>query len=274
MIANLHRLLSNTETLKKEIKSSKWDENDVRLAFDELFYDSYYAFYLGHAQIFIGHQFRHGRIRVDSVLKPMKDHLDRLVEYSTNDYLAGGQMANMNREFLYSVWTGFELVVSVLFKELIGEEGNERIFTKMNDRLLKYLNKEEDEVKRETLINDLRKKTFIPLERKFNALMKIDEEGSSKRRDLDSDKKLLKLLNRLRNCMIHSNGLYLGSSDVIEMFGVKFIFNSGEILIMEGKVEDKASVVEKLLIELRAVFKSLEMNTTGKSFIPYPQDEL
>lgn len=271
---SLDEMLLLSEELKKEINELNWEEGDVRLAFFEYFYAAYYDFYLGHIELALGGETRKGNIKFDERIISLKDHVQRFVEATNNEYLKFGMKLTLNRGFLFSVWTSFELSVSFLFDAISTEIDREGLFKKMNMRLIKFIEKEEDESKRTSLIKDLKRVSFTPLIRKFNYIVSLNSESYTKKRDLEKDRELLDLANTLRNVLIHANGYYVGSEKSINFQSVRFKFIPNQFFIMEGELDQKEIVIRNLIFELRKIFTALIENTADLRLIDLPSEEL
>jgi len=115
----------------------------------------------------------------------------------------------------------------------------------------------------------LKKTAFMPLLRKFNFIVKRHSQKYIG--DLAADREFLLFANTLRNCMIHSNGVYHGTKDFIYEFkNTKFEFKNNQVFSQYGKNGDVFFDISK---RLKEIFLGVCNCTLDIKFVPYPNDQ-
>lgn len=229
----LDSLLDFTESFKKEILQMELHSDDVRKSFYGLVYSGIYDYYIGRASYqlceFIGTR----NVKFDKEIYHFKEHAQRLYEIQHLEKLSDGYFGNLNRQITYTVWTSFETTISLIFDYLATEEDKIQIVQKMNVKIFKSIEPlPEDE--RSIITSTLIKTSFIPLLRKFNFIYKRSPELYAG--DIAYDREFLNFTNKIRNCLIHTNGVYFGKDYKYVFREAEFRFRNGEVFEQRGTV--------------------------------------
>ena len=248
----LDELLEYTEIIKKDIKKINLHEDDVRYSFFGLYYSAVYDYYIGKAFFQIAKYIGDGEIKFTERIYPFEPHARRLYEIQDHELLVQGYHGNLNRNVLFSVWTSFELVISLIFEHIITEKDFEEIVLKLNEKVIKAIRNIDEEVKK-VIIETLNKTSFIPINRKFNYI--INHNKSNYLGNIEEDRKFLDFVIKLRNCMIHSNGVYHGSEFYYKFGDDEFLFKNKEMLLQNGP--NQSEVYLHIAIKIKEIFESI-----------------
>ncbi len=263
---NLDELLNLTEDCKKEIATLNWHEDDVRHSFFGLYYSTIYDYYIGKVSYGLAELIGKGQVLFKGEVYEFKTHAKRLYEIQDHQMLSAGYHNNLNRNIVFGTWTTFEFSISLIFDYLVNDYEYETIIKKLNAKLVKAISSLEESNK--SIIIDILKQTaFVPLFRKFNFI--INKNKANYKGDLTEDRKFIDFVNRLRNCMIHSNGFYHGKYFKYEFSDTEFIFENKEIFSQVGENQD---VYLDISLRLKEIFKNLTDCITEVETIPYPED--
>lgn len=262
----LDNLLEFTKINKKEIEKLNFDKQDVRHSFFSLFYSSINYYYIGNVSYRITEFIGEGDIKFSERVLPFKNHADRLYEIPKEQELSDNYYRNLNRNIIYSVWTSFELSVNIIYRNLVTEKDEKKAIENMLSktfRTLKNLNSD----KKIAIYSEIKKLIFIPLLRKFNYL--VNKKLGCYNGNLRDDRKFLEFVNKLRNCLIHSNGFYHGN-DFDYTFGiVTFKFKNNEQF---KEIRHYKDVYLDITIRLKNIFSNLLNCINDIEFIEYPDD--
>lgn len=265
---NLDDLLQTTNNLQAEINELNWNENDVRHSFYALFYSSVYQFYLGKSVFHLTYLISKQKVFFNEDVLYYEKHVKRLHEIPISPILARGYDGNLSRQIILGTWTTFELSVSLIFDYIVNEHEFNSLIKSMNAKLIKAMSSLEEENK-ELIMKILKKSSFVPLLRKFNFIVKQNKEAYGG--NLNSDREFIEFLNRLRNCMVHSNGYYTGDNFTYNVFETVFEFRHKEIYLETGNNEN---VYFDISARIKEIFKNLSLCVSSIEFIPFPDDEL
>ncbi|MEM7087155.1 MAG: hypothetical protein AAF489_13290 [Bacteroidota bacterium] len=264
---NLDKLLEYTENIKEEIGELKLHSDDVRHSFFGLYYSSIYDYYIGKVSYVLAEFIGNGDVQFKESLYPFKNHVLRLFEIQDLELLSRGYHGNLNRNVIFGVWTSFELSVSLLFEHYVTQDDLEKIIDNINSRLIKAI--EHLEEKEKSIITDsLRKSAFIPLVRKFNFIVK--RFSNCYMGNLKEDREFLNFAVKLRNCMIHSNGIYHGKSYYYKFGEEEFKFTDKQMFEQRGP--NNRDVYLDIAIRIKSIFKNLMNCTKDIEYIEYPND--
>ncbi|MFD2543761.1 hypothetical protein ACFSSB_15650 [Lacinutrix gracilariae] len=264
---NLDKLLEYTENLKEEIAEIKLHSDDVRHSFFGLFYTNIYDYYIGKASYRLAEFIGNGDVKFTERVYPFNIHAQRLFEIQDFDLLSVGYHGNLNRNIIFGVWTSFELSISLIFEHLATENDLEIIIKKLNSKVIKAIaNLEEQE--KNIIMDNLKKSSFIPLLRKFNFLVKRKTNCYSG--DLKEDREFLNFAVKLRNCMIHSNGIYHGNEYYYKFGEEEFRFVDKQMFMQKGP--NNKDVYLDIAIRLKGIFKNLMNCVSEIDYLEYPDD--
>lgn len=258
--------LKQTELLKEKIRELHWHPDDVRHGFYGLLYSAQYDYYLGNVTMGLAEQIGKGKVFFKPEIFSMNEHIRRLEETSRLELLRHGFNSTQSRNLILSSWTSFETCVNLLFNFISTEEDRWSLVKQMNNKLTKAISHLESNFQA-TIMELLRKSTFIPLIRKYNFIVKRGNHEYPG--NLKSDREFLELLGTMRNCLVHSNGIYHGKPKEYSFMGTSFIFPDNEIFKMKGTNED---IDWDLSVELMAVFERTAALTSQIAFVPYPSE--
>jgi hypothetical protein len=264
---NLDKLLEYTEKIKEEIGELELHSDDVRHSFFGLYYSSIYDYYIGKASYRLAEFIGNGDVQFTEKVYPFKNHAQRLFEIQDLELLSRGYHGNLNRNIILGVWTSFELSISLLFEYLVTKDDLEIIIDKINSKLIKAIEHLED--KEKSIVTDsLRKSAFIPLIRKFNFIVKRIPNCYSG--NLKEDREFLNFAVKLRNCMIHSNGVYHGKDYYYKFGEEEFKFTDKQMFHQKGP--NNREVYIDIAIQIKTVFKNLMNCMNDIEYIEYPED--
>ena len=263
----LDQLLDYTESIKKEIKEINLHEDDVRHSFFGLYYSGVYDYYIGKAFFQLAKYIGDGEIKFSEKIYPFNIHARRLYEIQDHEMLIQGYNGNLNRNLLFSVWTSFELTVSLIFEHIISDEEIIEIIFKLNHKIVKAI-KNIDEKDKKVITDILIKTSFIPINRKFNFI--VSQNENNYKGNLEEDRKFLDFVTKLRNCMIHSNGVYHGNEYYYKIDDEEFLFRDKEILLQKGP--NNSEVYLKIAIKIKEIFKNIINCVEKIEHIQYPDD--
>ena len=264
---NLDKLLEYTEKIKEEIGKLKLHPDDVRHSFFGLYYSNIYDYYIGKTSYKVAEFIGNGDIQFTKKVYSFRNHAERLFEVQNLELLSRGYHGNLNRNIIFGVWTSFELSISLLFEHLTTKDDLEIIIDKINSKLIKAIGHLEDKDK--SIVTDtLRKSAFIPLVRKFNFIVKRIPNCYSG--NLKEDREFLNFAVKLRNCMIHSNGVYHGRDYYYKFGEEEFQFTDKEIFQQKGP--NNKDVYLDIAIHIKKNFENLMNCTSDIEYIEYPDD--
>ncbi|MFK5981529.1 MAG: hypothetical protein QM499_01345 [Flavobacteriaceae bacterium] len=263
----IDRLLEFTEEIKNEIAKLELHSDDVRHSFYGLFYTNIYDYYIGKVSYQFADFIKTGDVKFTEKVFPFNIHAQRLYEISKIDLLSNGYHGKLNRNIIFGVWTSFELSISLIFEHLATENDLEIIINKINSKVISSIESLEDD-KKYLIKENLKKSSFIPLIRKFNYLVK--RNSNSYGETLKEDREFLNFANKLRNCMIHSNGVYHGKEYYYKFGEEEFNFIDKEMFLQRGT--NSRDVYLKIGIKLKDIFSNLIKCLSDIDYIEYPDD--
>lgn len=263
----LEQLLDYSDAIKVQIKKLNYHKNDVRHGFFGLYYSSIYDYYIGNVFFQLAKHIADGQIQFTEKIYSFRAHAQRLYEIQKHPILIQGYKGNLNRNILLNVWTSFETSVSLIFEKIILEDDIPKIILKLNEKIVKAI-ESVDAIDKKIIIDTLVKTSFIPINRKFNYIIKYKKENYLGK--LEDERKFLDFVVKLRNCIIHSNGVYHGKDFYYKFDGEEFLFKDKEILIQRGP--DNSEVYLKISIRLKEIFENLIECVKDIKYIEYPDD--
>lgn len=263
---NLDKLQNLTLKIKNIIHGLKLKENDVRKVYFENLYSIINDFYHGKIFFRISEEIKKGTIKFDSSIINLEPHVFRIYEVAGQKTLSNAYHNELNRKLFVDSFTNFETTVSLCFENLIEEEKLNEIIKDFNKKLIR-LCKELSEESKQALLIELRKITFIPLTRKLRFLSKLHDDCYSF--DYKADIIFIEFCSKLRNCISHSAGYYVGNNFEYEFENIQFIFKNETFLEIKGendyvflKINERLT---NIIIALNNCMKNIE-------FIKYPND--
>ncbi|MDR6373038.1 hypothetical protein J2795_004226 [Chryseobacterium bernardetii] len=263
----LDQLLDYTDSIKVQIKKLDYHKDDVRHGFFGLYYSSIYDYYIGNVFFQVAKYIARGQIQFAENIYGFRVHAQRLYEVQKYPLLVQGYNGNLNRNILLNVWTSFETSVSLIFEKIITEDDILKIILKLNTKIVKAIENIND-IDKEIIIDTLVKTSFIPINRKFNYIIQYKKENYLG--DLEDERNFLDFVIKLRNCIIHSNGVYYGKDFYYRFNDEEFLFKNKEILIQRGS--DRGDVYLKISIKLKEIFENLIHCVKDIKYIEYPDD--
>lgn len=262
----LNDLLQITNNLQTEVKELTWHEDDVRHSFFGLYYSTLYDFYLGQSTFKLMQLIVQGDVMFTKNIVDYQPHAQRLHEIPRSSILSNGYHGDLNRNIILGTWTTFELSISLIFDFLVNDFEYDDIVKSVNAKLVKAMSTLEENNKA-VIMEILRKSSFVPLFRKMNFIVKQNKElyGGN----LLEDREFVEFVNKLRNCMVHSNGYYHGSDYKFEFNKTIFEFKNKQIFTEKG---DNRNVYLEISLKLKEIFTNLCLCIPNIDFIPYPND--
>lgn len=264
---NLEELLKYTDSFKQEIIQLPLHSDDVRKSFFGLVYSGIYDYYIGKSSYRLCEYIGSGKVKFDEDVYHFREHAHRLYEIQHIALLADGYYGNLNRQITYTVWTSFETTLSLIFNNIATEEDKVEIVKNLNSKIVKTISSLPS-IQESIIIDTLIKTSFIPLIRKFNFIVKRIPAAYSG--DIREDREFLNFANKMRNCLIHSNGVYYGKDYYYKFKEAEFRFKNGEIFEQRGA--QSQDVFLDIAIKLKEIFKSLMCCISDIKFIKYPND--
>lgn len=261
---NIDKLKNVLDLIKNEIYALDYPENDIRIAYFENLYSIINEFYLGKVFFEISTEIKNGNIKFDSEIIDLQPHILKVYEVADIPLLSNGFHNDLNRKLFVDSFTNFEVTIDLCFENLKTNEITKAIVTDLNTRLIKLI---EESHKKEEIINQLVKSSFIPLLRKFKFLSKRQDNcyGENYAEDL----KFIGFCGKLRNCVLHSAGYYKGKDFEYEFEDVKFIFKNDEFLEMVGEND---YIFLKINERLTNIISQLFNCLSDIEFLKYPDD--
>ncbi|MBN9285596.1 MULTISPECIES: hypothetical protein [unclassified Flavobacterium] len=263
---NLNKLHEVTLKIKSIIYNINLKENDVRKAYFENLYSIINEFYHGKIFYKVCQEIKNGTIKFDPSVIELKPHITRIYEIADHKLLSDAYHNELNRKLFVDSFTNFETTVSFCFEEIIDDINLNKIIKGLNNKVIRICNDLPDE-KKETLLGELQKNTFIPLSRKFRFLSKYKDTCYSS--DPKQDLEFIEFCSKLRNCISHSAGYYKGKDFEYEFENIKFIFKNDTFLEMVGEND---YVFLKINEKLTNIIYALMNCLKEIDFIKYPDD--
>ncbi|MFD2588325.1 hypothetical protein ACFSQJ_15405 [Croceitalea marina] len=263
----LDSLLEFTESFKQEILQMELHSDDVRKSFFGLVYSGIYDYYIGRTAYQICEYIGTGNVKFDEEIYHFREHAHRLYEIQHIGKLSDGYYGNLNRQITYTVWTSFETTISLVFDYLATEENTIEIIKSMNRKIFRSIETLPED-KQSVITKTLIKTSFIPLLRKFNFIVKRNPELYVG--DVSSDREFLNFTNKMRNCLIHTNGVYYGNEYLYEFQGAEFRFRNGEVFEQRGT--KSRDIYLDISIKLKKIIENLMPCIADINHIGYPDD--
>lgn len=264
----LDNLLEHTEQLKHKINSLHWDKEDVRHGFYGLIYSTLYDYYIGRITFELSSHIGSGKVLFSDDIIYLDQHIYRLREIAKIDRLSHGFSSSLNRNLILGSWTSFETCITLIFNHITTDQDIESLINSLNSKLIKAISKLEDNFQT-TIIDILKKSSFIPLARKFNFLVKKGSREYGVM--LKADREFIEFYGTMRNCLIHSNGIYFGKKKEYNFYGTHFIFENGKVFLQK---ETNENIPCNMTLRLVEIFDKLVNNLRYIEFIEHPSKEL
>ena len=207
-----------------------------------------------------------GDVMFTEKIKDFYPHAQRLHEIPRSPILTRGYHGDLNRNIVLGTWTTFELSISLIFDFLVDDFEYDNIVKSINAKLVKAMSSLEENNKA-IIIEILRKSSFVPLIRKMNFIVKHNKEAYGG--NLTEDRNFVEFVNKLRNCMVHSNGYYYGQYYYYEFRETVFEFQNKQIFTDVG---ENRNVYLDISLRLKEIFTNLCNCVSDVEFIPYPDD--
>lgn len=265
---NLDNLLEITNNCQTEVRELTWHKDDVRHSFYALFYSSLYQYYLGKSVFHLTRLISSGHVYFDPRVIDYEPHAQRLYEIPRSEILSTGYHGNLSRNIVLGTWTTFELSISLIFDYIVDEHEFNSLIKSMNAKLVKAIASLEEKNK-ELIMEILRSSSFVPLFRKFNFVVKQNKEAYGG--NIIEDREFIEFVNKLRNCMVHSNGYYHGKYYKYEIYDTVFEFKDKEVF---NEVGNNRNIYLDITLRLKEIFTNLCLCVSHLEFIPYPDDEI
>ncbi len=249
----LKELLDYTENYKSEIRSLEFNIQDVRYSFFGLMYSNLHYYYIGKVNYKLFEHIGNKNIEFKSQIFDFAEHVISLYDIQKNEVLSYGYKGNLDRYIFSNSWTTFEHSVSLIFDFVIDSKERENIILDMNNNIKKKIFPKLTDEDKKILLDELKKSSFIPLGRKFNYITKRNEECYIG--DLKEDREFIIFIGKIRNSLLHSNGLYKRNDYSYTFNGVNFKFKDGEIFQQNYTKND--FLYFELSVRIISIFKSL-----------------
>lgn len=262
----LDDLLQITNNHQAEVKELTWHEDDVRHSFFGLYYSTLYDFYLGKSTYRLMQLIVQGDVMFTKNIIDYHPHAQRLHEIPRSAILSTGYHGDLSRNIILGTWTTFELSISLIFDFLVNDFEYDNIVKSINAKLVKAMSSLEENNKA-VIMEILRKSSFVPLFRKMNFIIKQNKESYGG--NLIEDREFVEFVNKLRNCMVHSNGYYHGPDYNYEFNETFFEFKNKKIF---SEIGENKNVYLDISLKLKEIFMNLCNCITNVDFIPYPDD--
>jgi hypothetical protein len=260
-LADLDFLLLETEKVKEEIHSLKYEKLDVRHSFYCLFYTITYNYYLGQVSYTLSKLMANERVTFHEKDIDFSNHFHRITQIAKIELMEMGFFAALNRNVILNSWTAFELAISDIFNTICVDNEKDKIIIDLNHKIIKAIGDLAQE-NQEVVIKSLTKSTFIPLIRKFRNLV----DKKKYKRNYKQDLEFLTFVNAYRNCMLHSNGIYNGKNFEYEYNEVKYEFIDQE---MFSETNHYPYVYWDMAFEIKNIFSTLITCVNHKELIEY-----
>lgn len=224
------KMLKWLDDLKIEVQNLPYDENDIRSTFFYLLFDIGYSYYKGYMLFDIMEFIGDGKVTFDESVN-FKPHIDRGLEIVYKQELYQSYYNSLNRNFLVSTWSAFELSVTTLCDRIATEEEKKELLNYQVNEIGKKLADEGGSINDfPELIKSLSKGhlTHVPIVRKTDFLFKKVQNCSKE--DKAKYKDTLAFFGKFRNT-IHTNFVYYGKDYKYNLLDkVDFVFNNDEVV--------------------------------------------
>ncbi len=264
------KMLLWSEDLKKEIEGLPFHEDDIRNSFFGLLYDIGCNYYRGYMLFDLMNLISSGEISFSEATYGYKNHIDKGIEVANIQLIYQSYYNSLNRNFLVSTWSNFELCVTTLTEAIATEEEKLHLLEFQFSETIRNLKK--SEIHPEDLINlkDTLKKdhlTHVPIVRKTDLLFK---KANNYSRNISEDKRFLIFLGKFRNT-IHTNFIYYGK-DYEYTFNNKvlFKFKNKELVKWDDVYFGSPELYFDIKTTIKEIWKSLVMAIDHQDIILYP----
>lgn len=264
-------LLEISEAQKQYCLSLKFPEDDVRTDFHGMVYDVTYNFYCGHVAYELGAEIRNGNVMFNEKIIDSKNHIDRLTEVVKVKMLTTSYLSALNKHFAIGVWTAFELSVTVMASTLLNDNDKQELLGYKSDEIINILKNKGldtailDKVSKKLTDNHI---THVPLSRKFRKVLSL-YDGKYKR-NLQDDLRFIEFYGKMRNTLVHSNGIYYGKQDEYKFKDYVFRFENGKIFTYTNDQEMPPRLYVELASNLSSIYIALTDLLTDIKEIKYP----
>lgn len=269
-MGDVDMMLKWSEDLKNEINDLPFKEDDVRKDFLGLLYDIGYTYYRAYMLFDIMYFMSEGRITFDESVYHYKTHFERGMEIAQTPGFAKSYYNSLNRNFLVSTWSNFELCVTTLCDAISTEEEKSKLLEYEFNELKKVFKKTEiveDEFEsfKEKLVKG--HLTHVPITRKTDFLFKKAENYPG---NLNEDKAFLIFFGKFRNT-IHTNFIYHGKDYEYNFLGkAKFVFKNNEIVKWGDIFGGSPILYFEMKTRLKEIWKNIVFSIKHEEIIYYP----
>lgn len=252
--------------------SLSFPTNDIRRDFHGMVSNSIRSFYAGHIATELAQKISDGKVLFTEDLIRHRSHFDNLVKIYKN---STNSINSLNRHVVISCWTSFEVSLTTLGEALLPER--EKEYLNLNDytKACKLLEPEIKDETLEKLKTAFQKKhlTHVQVWRKFSSLVKHAEAlGKTYSRKRKDDIEFLSIYGDMRNCLMHSNGLYFGSNRLRKFNEYEIRFENGKQFGYRPEKEVPEFYID-LIINLSSIYIALTDLYADTYFISYPDTE-
>lgn len=264
-------LLNVAEAQRKYCLQLNFPEDDIRTDFHGMVYDLTHNYYHGYIIFELAQEMVKGNVTFGKELYKNKIHIDAIIQIAKVPLLKTSYLGSLNKQMTIGVWTAFETSVSIIAEAILTMQEKEELFTIKKDEVLKLLdNKGVDAATLDKISKKLTEKHLsqIPLVRKFRKILNQYEGQYS--RTVGEDVNFIEFYGKMRNTLVHSNGIYHGPNSEFKFKGYTFLFENGKLF----KYTNDPEMLPRLHVELASNLSEIYIAMTDllkdKKEILYP----
>ena len=262
-------LLNNLlESVKEEHNSLELDDDDVRKSFFALYSSVVRDFYNGRISFLISGMIANKEVNFNSETIEFAPHFIKFSEKAYISEWMNSYLMLLNRNLINNSWTSFETCVSLIYDKIISKKEKNKVLLDKNKKLINLIKSVDGitEDKSSQIIQVVVEGDFTPLIRKFRKIVNKKKYV----RDYKSDVNFIDFASKLRNSMLHSNGIFTGNNDYEYTFkDVDFKFENGKMFHVLNGYD---FVYLDITLELVSIFLSTVNSIEFEDLIPYPED--
>ena len=128
-MADVNKMYLWLEEFQEETDKLSFDKDDIRFNFYGFLYDTGNNYYHGYMMFDMMHLLKEKNLIFDkSLFAEYNKHLQKAVGIVKNDLLNQSYYNSLNRNFLFSTWSSFELCVTTLCETLSTPKEKKNLF--------------------------------------------------------------------------------------------------------------------------------------------------
>lgn len=264
-------LFKISEVQKKYCLGLKFPEDDIRTDFHGMVYDLAHNYYCGHVAFELSQEMVKGNVMFNKELYDYKTHIDRLTEIVKLPMLTTSYLSSLNKQYAIGVWTAFETSVSVIAETILSDSEKQELFSVKKDEIINLLkNKDVDAGTLEKISSKLTDThlSLVPLVRKFRKI--LNHYNGQYKRTVADDVKFIEFYGKMRNTLVHSNGIYYGKDDIFNFKNYVFKFENGKMFTYTADQEMPPRLYIELSSTLAEIYIALTNLLSDIKEIKYP----